>query len=139
MARTMEVANKNDGGAPPFPAKSKNSEKAAGVPAQVAPRQWPRPAKVVPSANHRRSGSFQRWMNQVQRAWSWVPPPREEGLKLSFNPEVLVNQKRQWYRLHSRGVVCCTFLSLSLTYRPTRAHTHIASRCVILSATFFAV
>ncbi|RWR97303.1 DENN domain-containing protein [Cinnamomum micranthum f. kanehirae] len=100
----MEVANKTDGGAPPFPAKSKKSEKAAGVPAQVAPRQWPRPAKVVPSANHQRSGSFHRWMNQVQRAWSWVPPPREEGLKSSFNPEVLVNQKRQWYRLHSRGV-----------------------------------
>ncbi|PON54584.1 DENN domain containing protein [Trema orientale] len=51
---------------------------------------------------HRRSNSFHRLKTQVQRAWKWGSNSREEGRRSNFNPEVLANQKRQWYQLHSK-------------------------------------
>lgn len=55
------------------------------------------------SAGLRRNSSFQRLKSQVQRAWKWGSVPRERGLKSTFNPEVLANQKREWYQLQSRA------------------------------------
>ncbi|KAK1260691.1 hypothetical protein QJS04_geneDACA002241 [Acorus gramineus] len=54
-------------------------------------------------ARHRRSGSFQRWRHQMQRAWKWGPNHEENGLKSSLNVEAMANQKRQWYQIHSQS------------------------------------
>lgn len=54
---------------------------------------------------HRRSNSFQRLKSHVQRAWRWGSGPggREEGRGAAgFNPEILANQKRQWYQHRSK-------------------------------------
>ncbi|KAJ7977156.1 DENN domain-containing protein [Quillaja saponaria] len=56
----------------------------------------------IVSTAHRRSSSFQRLKSHVQKAWGWGSNSREEHYPLNFNPEVLANQKRQWYQLHSR-------------------------------------
>lgn len=47
---------------------------------------------------HRRTNSFQKWKSQMQRTLRWGNTSREQCPP--FNPEVLANQKRQWYRLH---------------------------------------
>ncbi|KAF7120865.1 hypothetical protein RHSIM_Rhsim13G0040500 [Rhododendron simsii] len=60
-------------------------------------------SEVLTGAEHRRSNSFQRWKSQMQRALRWGNNPREQGRCLAFNPEVLANQKRQWYQLHSKA------------------------------------
>ncbi|KAM6565021.1 hypothetical protein CsatB_025019 [Cannabis sativa] len=53
-------------------------------------------------SGHNRSNSFHRLKTQVQRAWKWGSNSRDEGRRSNFNPEVLANQKRQWYQLHSK-------------------------------------
>lgn len=53
----------------------------------------------------RRNNSFQRLKNHMQKAWKWGNNSPEEDCKRSFNPEILVNQKRQWYRLHTKSPV----------------------------------
>ncbi|XP_044492088.1 uncharacterized protein LOC123215881 isoform X2 [Mangifera indica] len=51
-----------------------------------------------------RNNSFQRLKSQVQRAWRWGGLLREDDdYRYCFNPEVLANQKRQWYQLHSKS------------------------------------
>lgn len=100
---TNEVVDMDDGQASPSTLSNKTSDEAVGTTGEALSSVCPRPTKVV-SSRHLRSNSFQKWMHQMQRAWTWVPPPREEDLRSSFNPEVLVNQKRQWYQLHTRGV-----------------------------------
>ncbi|XP_062021559.1 uncharacterized protein LOC133738123 [Rosa rugosa] len=54
----------------------------------------------VLTTKHRRSHSFQRLKNQMQKAWRWGT---NHDSRLAFNPEVLANQKRQWYQLHSKS------------------------------------
>lgn len=54
---------------------------------------------------HSRSNSFHRLKTQVQRAWKWGSNSKEECRRSNFNPEVLANQKRQWYQLHSKVLV----------------------------------
>lgn len=49
---------------------------------------------------HRRTNSFQRLKTQMQKAWRGVSNLRDDN-RPTFNPEVLANQKRQWYQLHS--------------------------------------
>lgn len=49
---------------------------------------------------HKRTNSFQRLKTQMQKAWRGVSNLREDN-RPTFNPEVLANQKRQWYQLHS--------------------------------------
>ncbi|XP_059626112.1 uncharacterized protein LOC132269098 isoform X2 [Cornus florida] len=56
----------------------------------------------VLTAVHRRNNSFQRWKSQVQKALRWGSNLREPSCCSSFNPEVLANQKRQWYQFHSK-------------------------------------
>uniref|UniRef100_A0A7N0TPX6 UDENN domain-containing protein n=1 Tax=Kalanchoe fedtschenkoi TaxID=63787 RepID=A0A7N0TPX6_KALFE len=53
---------------------------------------------------HKRSISFQRFKSHMQKALHWGSNLREEGFSPSFNPEILANQKRQWYQLHSRAL-----------------------------------
>lgn len=55
---------------------------------------------------HRRSNSFHKLKSQVQKAWRGVSNLREQGCRSSFNPEILANQKRQWYQIHSKTLVC---------------------------------
>ncbi|XP_008235572.1 PREDICTED: uncharacterized protein LOC103334392 isoform X1 [Prunus mume] len=56
----------------------------------------------VVTTRHRRSNSLQKLKCQMQKAWKWGSNSRGD-LRLAFNPEVLANQKRQWYQLHSRS------------------------------------
>ncbi|KAK3193332.1 hypothetical protein Dsin_024642 [Dipteronia sinensis] len=51
---------------------------------------------------HARNNGFQRLKSHMQKAWRWGGFLKEEGYHSSFNPEVLANQKRQWYQLHSK-------------------------------------
>ncbi|PPR92268.1 hypothetical protein GOBAR_AA28401 [Gossypium barbadense] len=57
------------------------------------------------TAGHKRTNSFQRLKTQMQRAWRWGGNSRDERYRPSFNPEVLANQKRQWYQLHSKSML----------------------------------
>lgn len=80
---------------------------------------------VVPAFNGR-TNSFQRLKTRMQKAWKWGSNSQEEGNRRSFNPEVLANQKRQWYRLHSKSLVfylnilifyfCCKFHLVSTLF-----------------------
>lgn len=58
----------------------------------------------VVTTRHRRSNSFQKLKNQMQKAWKWGNNSPDD-CRLNFNPEVLANQKRQWYQLHSKSKV----------------------------------
>lgn len=70
----------------------------------------------IGTMGHRRSNSFQRLKTQVQRAWGWGNSPQEEGCRSNFNPEVLANQKRQWYQLHPKTLVLVFFYAASLKF-----------------------
>lgn len=59
----------------------------------------------IGTTGHRRSNSLQRLKSHVQRAWRWGSSSREDGARSSFNPEVMANQKRQWYQLHPKAMV----------------------------------
>ncbi|GAV84174.1 DENN domain-containing protein [Cephalotus follicularis] len=63
----------------------------------------------VLSGGHRHSNSFQKFKSQMQKAWKWGSHMLEEGYRFSFNPEVLANQKRQWYQYHSKTMVNTKF------------------------------
>ncbi|XP_057483036.1 LOW QUALITY PROTEIN: uncharacterized protein LOC130769798 [Actinidia eriantha] len=53
---------------------------------------------------HKHNNSFQRWKSNVQRALRWGNGYQEQNGYSAFNPEVLANQKRQWYELHSKAL-----------------------------------
>jgi hypothetical protein len=57
------------------------------------------------SKGFQRSDSFQKLKARVHKAWGWGGKSREEGLSASFNPEIMANQKRQWYQLHPKSMV----------------------------------
>ncbi|KAL4596655.1 hypothetical protein ACB092_12G178600 [Castanea dentata] len=65
-----------------------------------------------------RTNSFQRLKTRMQKAWKWGSNSQEENNWRSFNPEVLANQKRQWYRLHSKS------LDLTKYKEPTSLFEH---------------
>ncbi|KAG4139701.1 hypothetical protein ERO13_D07G209700v2 [Gossypium hirsutum] len=56
----------------------------------------------VLNAAHRHNNSFQRLKTSMQKALRWGGNLRDDRFRSSFNPEVLANQKRQWYQLHSK-------------------------------------
>ncbi|KAK8446795.1 hypothetical protein SEVIR_9G546301v4 [Setaria viridis] len=69
-------------------------------------------SQIKQQARHVRTGSFQRFRQQMQRAWKWGPiggggggerSPREQLLRTSLNIEAMANQKRQWYQIHSKA------------------------------------
>ncbi|XP_009790646.1 uncharacterized protein [Nicotiana sylvestris] len=61
-------------------------------------------SEIVTSSIHRSgSSNFTKWKSQMQRALrNWGTTSQEDCSFLPFNPEVLANQKRQWYQLHSK-------------------------------------
>lgn len=65
----------------------------------------------IGTPGHRRTNSFQKLKTQMQKAWRGVSNLRDDN-RPTFNPEVLANQKRQWYQLHSKALL--VFLSLFL-------------------------
>ena len=67
----------------------------------------------IGTPGHRRTNSFQKLKTQMQKAWRGVSNLRDETQFPTFNPEVLANQKRQWYQLHSSKALL-VFLSLFL-------------------------
>ncbi|CAN0897720.1 hypothetical protein LINGRAHAP2_LOCUS19287 [Linum grandiflorum] len=71
-----------------------------GQPQSPASQQHRRSQSEVLTRDGKRSSSFQKLM---QKAWQWGGNSREEGFVPSFNPEVLANQKRQWYQLHPKS------------------------------------
>ncbi|KAE8646738.1 hypothetical protein Csa_005208 [Cucumis sativus] len=59
----------------------------------------------VLSAKHKRSNSFQRLKSHVQKAWGWGRDARDDDYAFyRFDPEILANQKRQWYQFHSKSL-----------------------------------
>jgi hypothetical protein len=52
-----------------------------------------------------RSSSFRKLKTRMQNAWRGGGDSRERGYLPSFNPEVLANQKRQWYQFNSKSLV----------------------------------
>ncbi|XP_006854448.2 uncharacterized protein LOC18444210 isoform X2 [Amborella trichopoda] len=78
------------------------TEEVARVAVEAVQSVRPRPSTVISSKQE--NNSFQRWKRQMQKAWKWGQNPRDQGGKSSFNPEILANQKRQWYQLHSHAL-----------------------------------
>ncbi|KOM29919.1 hypothetical protein LR48_Vigan831s003700 [Vigna angularis] len=52
-----------------------------------------------------RNNSLQKLKSHVNKAWRWGGKSREDALA-NFNPEVMANQKRQWYQLHPKSLDC---------------------------------
>ncbi|KAG8641857.1 hypothetical protein MANES_12G041101v8 [Manihot esculenta] len=76
-----------------------NASKGNPTPQPLPPVHRRCQSEIVTPA-HARNSSFQRLKSQMQKAWRWGGNSREQDY--SFNPEVLANQKRQWYQLHSQ-------------------------------------
>lgn len=73
---------------------------------QIGPSVAHRRSKSeIVTKGFQRSHSFQKLKVHVQKAWGWGGKSREEGLPPIFNPEVMANQKRQWYQLHPKSMV----------------------------------
>ncbi|XP_011083072.1 uncharacterized protein LOC105165685 [Sesamum indicum] len=68
------------------------------------PRHRRAHSEVVVSSYRRSisSSSFHKWKSQMQKALHWGGRSLRDSQYSSFNPEVLANQKRQWYQLNSK-------------------------------------
>ncbi|WVZ55456.1 hypothetical protein U9M48_006116 [Paspalum notatum var. saurae] len=75
-------------------------------------------SQIKRQVRHVRTGSFQRFRQQMQRAWKWGPiggggggdrSPREQLLRTTVNFEAMANQKRQWYQVHSKALDNCQY------------------------------
>ncbi|KAK8674410.1 hypothetical protein V6N13_112701 [Hibiscus sabdariffa] len=71
-------------------------------PSRLPPLGHRRSQSEVPAAGHRRENSFLRLRASMQKALRWGGIPKDGKYQSNFNPEVLANQKRQWYQLHSK-------------------------------------
>lgn len=58
----------------------------------------------VVNSIHRRRNSFEQLKTQVRKAFRFGRHLRDENCR-SFNPEILADQKRQWYQSHSKTSV----------------------------------
>ncbi|XP_024626920.1 uncharacterized protein [Medicago truncatula] len=77
---------------------------------QIGPSVAHRRSKSeIVTKGFQRSHSFQKLKVHVQKAWGWGGKSREEGLPPIFNPEVMANQKRQWYQLHPKSMDCFNY------------------------------
>ncbi|KAJ9169683.1 hypothetical protein P3X46_017845 [Hevea brasiliensis] len=109
-AESQEDRSKEDQPSSPYVVLQNISEEIVGEALQNAftGNQTPQPTppahrrsqSEVITRGHMRTSSFQRLKTQMQKAWRWGGNSREQDY--SFNPEVLANQKRQWYQLHSK-------------------------------------
>lgn len=77
---------------------------------QPMPPAHRRSQSEVINPGHMRSSGFQKLKTQMQKAWRWGSNSREQDY--NFNPEVLTNQKRQWYQLHSKALVLLSFFPI---------------------------
>ncbi|WCJ38232.1 DENN (AEX-3) domain-containing protein [Euphorbia peplus] len=75
---------------------------AADQPLQPVPPMHRRCQSETVTPGHTRNSSFQKLKSQVQKAWPWGGSSRDQDY--CFNPEVLANQKRLWYQLHSKAL-----------------------------------
>ncbi|XP_039013721.1 uncharacterized protein LOC120143481 isoform X1 [Hibiscus syriacus] len=73
-------------------------------PPRLPPSGHRRTRSEFPTSGHWRSNSFQRLKTQMQKAWQWGGHARDDWYQSSFNPEVLANQKRQWYQFSSKSM-----------------------------------
>ncbi|XP_065873315.1 uncharacterized protein [Euphorbia lathyris] len=69
-------------------------------PLQPVPPMHRRCQSETLTPGHTRNSSFQKLKTQMQKAWPWGGSSRDQDY--CFNPEVLANQKRLWYQLHSK-------------------------------------
>ncbi|KAL0390876.1 UNVERIFIED_CONTAM: hypothetical protein Scaly_0444700 [Sesamum calycinum] len=72
------------------------------------PRHRRAHSEVVVSSYRRSisSSNFHKWKSQMQKALHWGGRSlRVDSQYSSFNPEVLANQKRQWYQLNSKTMM----------------------------------
>lgn len=81
---------------------------------QPMPPAHRRSQSEVINPGHMRSSGFQKLKTQMQKAWRWGSNSREQDY--NFNPEVLTNQKRQWYQLHSKTLVLLSFFPIFSLY-----------------------
>ncbi|XP_039030840.1 uncharacterized protein LOC120165366 [Hibiscus syriacus] len=91
-----DVKDKVDGEAQ-NPKQSRSSD-----PSRLPPLGHRRSQSEVLAAGHRRNNNFLRMKTFMQKALRWGGIPKDGKYQSSFNPEVLANQKRQWYQLHSK-------------------------------------
>ncbi|KAL5796436.1 hypothetical protein ACOSQ2_001256 [Xanthoceras sorbifolium] len=77
-------------------------EALQGVYSPHVPPRHRRAQSEVITGPHAHNNGFQRLKSHMQKAWRWGGSLKEEGCQSSFNPEVLANQKRQWYQRHSK-------------------------------------
>lgn len=70
-------------------------------------------SEIVTSSVNRSGNNFTKWKSQVQKTLkNWGSTVQEDSSFLSFDPEVLANQKRQWYQLHSKTSVHCLLFGI---------------------------
>lgn len=86
---------------------------------EPAPRHRRTRSEALSSSNTNTSGTgnFKRWKYQMQRSFKSGGRMHVDR-QYSFDPEILANQKRQWYQLNSKTSVCmsCSMLVLSLSF-----------------------
>ncbi|XP_057438466.1 uncharacterized protein LOC130730467 isoform X2 [Lotus japonicus] len=71
---------------------------------QMGPGAHRRCQSELVTKGFQRSSSFQKLKCHVQKAWRWSGRSRDENSLPNFNPEVMANQKRQWYQLHPKSM-----------------------------------
>ncbi|EER95503.2 hypothetical protein BDA96_01G539500 [Sorghum bicolor] len=94
--------------APSSPSRSASS--TSSPPRSASSTSSPPLSQIKQQSRHVRTGSFQRFREQMQRAWKWGPigggggaerSPRD--LRTTLNIEAMANQKRQWYQVRSKS------------------------------------
>ncbi|KAM3315927.1 hypothetical protein ACQJBY_034202 [Aegilops geniculata] len=92
------------------PGMEDSRSRSSSAPPSPRPPSSPAP-ETRPHPRHVRTSSFQRFRQQMQRAWKWGPvggggdaerSPREQLLRTTVNIEAMANQKRQWYQVHAK-------------------------------------
>ncbi|XP_020213836.1 uncharacterized protein LOC109798048 [Cajanus cajan] len=74
----------------------------------MGPGSHRRSQSELVTRGYQRTQSLQKLKSHVNKAWRWGGKTREECLS-SFNPEVMANQKRQWYQLHPKTLECVNY------------------------------
>ncbi|AQL09560.1 DENN (AEX-3) domain-containing protein [Zea mays] len=96
--------------APSSPPRSASS--TSSPPRSASLTSSPPLPQIKQQSRHVRTGSFQRFREQMQRAWKWGPiggggggerSPREQLLRTTVNIEAMANQKRHWYQVRSKS------------------------------------
>ncbi|KAL2344935.1 hypothetical protein Fmac_006220 [Flemingia macrophylla] len=75
---------------------------------QMGPGAHRRSQSELVTRGYQRTQSLQKLKSHVNKAWRWGGRSREECMS-SFNPEVMANQKRQWYQLHPKTLECVNY------------------------------